>query len=369
MRKKSKKSKGTKILLIALVLIIIIAGVILAVKILNPNEEKEVIGNEEQGETKQPEVKKLQIVDENSTSRPYAVMINNNHEAWPQCGIQDAYIVYEIIAEGGITRMMALYKDQDTAKIGSVRSARHYFIDYAEENDAIFVHWGASPQAYRRLNSVDSMDGIALEGSVFFRDRSLDRAYEHTGFTSMENLIEYANEHGYTRDTDKDLLLNYSVDEINMAELDGAELATSVEIEYSYYHTTSYEYDSENKVYKRSMSGEPNVDLETGEQYTAKNIIIYKVGNYTINDGEDKGRQELENIGSGSGYLVTGGYVVPITWEKTSHSEQTIYRYTNGEEIVVNDGNTFIQICPNDADITIEAPEEETPTNESNIVE
>ena len=98
-------------------------------------------------------IKKLQIVDEDSKTRPYAVMINNNHAAWPQCGVQDAYLVYEIIAEGGITRMMALYKDQDTAKIGSIRSARHYFIDYVEENDAIFVHWGGSPQAYSRISS------------------------------------------------------------------------------------------------------------------------------------------------------------------------------------------------------------------------
>ncbi len=359
MKHTNKENKTTKIIIIFLILIIIVAAVVLAVKVINSKEEKEVLGNEEQIQDEPVEVKKLQIVDETSKSRPYAVMINNNHDAWPQCGIQDAYIVYEIIAEGGITRMMALYKDQDTAKIGSIRSARHYFVDYAQENDAIFVHWGGSPQAYNRLSSVDSIDGIALEGTVFFRDRTLDRDYEHTGFTSMENLKEYAENNGYTRDTQKDLLLNYSVDEINMAELPGAEEATSIEIEYSYYHTTSYEYDEENKVYKRSMSGTPNVDLETGEQYTAKNIIIYEVRNYTINDGENKGRQELDNIGSGSGYLITGGYVVPITWEKSSHSGQTEYRYTNGEEIVVNDGNTFIQICPRNSEITIEAPSSE----------
>ena len=103
------------------------------------------------------------------------------------------------------------------------------------------------------------------------------------------------------------------------------------------------------------MSGKANVDLETGEQYTAKNIIIYEVRNYTLNDGENKGRQELDNIGSGSGYLVTGGYVVPITWEKTSHSGQTVYKYENGEEITVNDGNTFIQIMPTTGTIKIEA--------------
>lgn len=356
-----KKNKNTKILIIILIAIIIISGVILAIKVINPNKKKEVNGKVNQTEEKNdeiPEAKKIQIVDENSNSRPYAVMINNNHSAWPQCGVQEAYIVYEIIAEGGITRMMAIYKDQDTAKIGSIRSARHYFLDYANENDAIFVHWGGSPQAYNKLTSMDSIDGIALEGSVFFRDKTLNRDYEHTGFTSMENVKSYAEKKGYTRDTNKDLLLNYSADEINMAELENAEPATEIDIEYSDYHSTSYEYDEENKVYKRSMSGKANVDLETGEQYTAKNIIIYEVRNYTLNDGENKGRQELDNVGSGSGYLVTGGYSVPITWEKPSHSEQTVYRYINGEEIVVNDGNTFIQICPVGSDITIEASEE-----------
>jgi len=350
------KNNGTKIFIIILLVVILVAGVILATKIMGGEDEKD-IKEETKNEEVQEEVKKLTIVDEESKSRPYAVMINNNHSAWPQCGIQDAYLVYEIIAEGGITRMLALYKDQDTAKIGSVRSARHYFLDYANENDAIFVHWGGSPQAYNKLSSIDSIDGIALEGSVFFRDKTLDRDYEHTGFTSMENVKEYAEKQGYTRDTNKELLLNYSVDEIDMASLEGAEPATEIEIEYSYYHSTSYEYDAENKVYKRSMSGEYNVDLETGEQYTAKNIIIYEVRNYTLNDGENKGRQELENVGSGSGYLITGGYSVPIIWEKTSHNEQTVYSYTNGEEIKVNDGNTFIQICPVGSDITIEAPE------------
>jgi len=341
----------SKLLIILLIAIILVVGIIIGVKALNKdNEDVTEVAKEEQ----KIEEKQLKIVDINSKSRPYAVMINNNHAAWPQCGLQDAYLVYEIIVEGGITRMLALYKDQDTAKIGSVRSARHYFIDYALENDAIFVHWGGSPQAYSRLyNGVDSLDGIALEGSVFFRDTSLNRDYEHTGFTSMENVKEYAEDKGYTRDTDKDLLLNYSADEIDMANLEGAEVANSVDIEYSDYHSTSYEYDVENKVYKRSMSGKANVDLETGEQYTAKNIIIYKVRNYTLNDGENKGRQELDNIGTGDGYLVTGGYVLPIKWKKESESAQTVYTYTNGEEIKVNDGNTFIQICPTDAEIEI----------------
>jgi len=350
-KKGNNKTRNKRIIIVATIVIIVILAIITGILLSKKNNNQEVVLGENNVEKVQDE--NITIVDVNSKSRPYAVVINNNHSAWPQCGVQDAYIVYEMIAEGGITRMLAIYKDQETAKIGSVRSARHYFLDYAQENDAIFVHWGGSPQAYASLSSIDSLDGIALEGTVFFRDNSLNRAYEHTGFTSMKNVKAYAEKQGYTRDTNKDLLLKYSASELNMAQLEGAKQAQDVNIEYSDYHTTSYEYDEENKVYKRSMSGVKNVDLETGKQYTAKNILIYKVENYTLNDGENKGRQELKNIGTGTGYLVTGGYVVPITWEKTSHSGQTVYKYTNGEEIIVNDGNTFIQICPTNAEITI----------------
>lgn len=369
-RRTQKTNNSIKKIIIVLIVAILILGIMFLVKYLTNNNgesQNDLIGILQD---KNEEVKKLQIVDEESKSRPYAVMINNNHAAWPQCGIQDAYLVYEIISEGGITRMMALYKDQDTAKIGSIRSARHYFIDYAEENDAIFVHWGGSPQAYSRINTgIDSIDGIALEGSVFFRDKTLDRDYEHTGFTSMENVREYAESKGFTRDTNKDLLLNYSVDEIDLSTFADAESAQEVNIEYSDYHTTSYEYDEQNKVYKRSMSGKANIDLETGEQYTAKNIIVYSVSNYTINDGENKGRQELNNIGSGSGYYITNGYAVPITWEKTSHSGQTVYKHADGTEITVNDGNTFIQIYPKTGDLTIIPSVEEVTTNSNNVVQ
>ncbi len=349
-------NKKVKILIFIAIIVVIAVGVVFAKKYLNNNSDVPVNGEEGVKEEIKKEVKKLKIVDETSKSRPYAVMINNNHAAWPQCGVQDAYLVYEIIAEGGITRMMALYKDQDTAKIGSIRSARHYFIDYVEENDAIFVHWGGSPQAYSRISSsrIDDLDGIALEGSVFFRDKTLNRAYEHTGFTSMTNVKEYADKKGYTRDTNKDLLLNYSIDEIDMENLEGALVANSVDLKYSNYHTTSYEYDEETKLYKRSMSNTANVDLVTGEQYTAKNIIIYTVQNYTLNDGDNKGRQDINNIGSGNGYYVSGGFYIPITWEKKSHTDQTVYKYMDGTELKVNDGNTFIQICPKNAVITIE---------------
>lgn len=289
-------------------------------------------------------VPKLQIVDEDSKSRPYAIMINNNQAAWKNhAGLNDAYLVYEIITEGGITRMMALFKDKNTERIGSVRSSRHYFLDYALENDAIYVHFGWSPKAQSDISTLGINNINGIYDNSFWRDRTLGVAYEHTAFTSMELVKALAEKRNYTRETDKELLLNYSVEEQNVNTKEGAIVANTVMIPYSRSHTTRYQYNMETKRYMRYMNDWPHTDGVTGEQYTAKNIIIQKVENYSM---DSYGRQDIKNLGSGEGYFITNGYAVPIFWAKESRSSQTKYTYLDGTEIVVNDGNTFIQIEP-----------------------
>ena len=346
MARRRKKSKKRIWLILILLVLIGFGGFYL---FNNFDEVKEKI-------TEEP-IKKLKIVDEDSKTRPIAVMINNNHVAWPHAGLNDAYLAYEILAEGGITRIMALFKDKDTEKIGSVRSARPYYLDYALENDAIYVHYGWSDKAKSDISSlgVDNINGLTAS-SVFWRDSSLNKATEHTVFTSMKKINEYSKEHGYDRDTDKDLLLNYSVDEIDLSKREDAIKADTVFMKYSYYTTTSYEYDSEKKVYKRYMSDTPHVDAVTGDQYTFKNIIITPIETHTY---DSYGRLELDNIGSGEGYFITLGYAIPITWSKDSRSSQTVYKNMDGEEIKVNDGSTFIQITPPSEDIKIEGKQEE----------
>lgn len=298
------------------------------------------------------EKKEVKIVNTKTTSRPYAVMINNAGVARKlQSGLQDAYIIYEIIVEGGLTRYMALFLDQTTERIGSVRSARHYYLDYALENDAIYVHHGQSPQAQSDFSSLNIDRIVADNSKTGWRDKTLDVASEHTLFTSIEKLNNGLGKKRITRE--KDLLLNYSADEINLQEMSGAIPANNIKIKYSDSVTSSYEYDSEAKVYKRSVNNKTHKDYVTGKQYTFKNIIAYDVNNYTLNDSENKGRQGIDNIGSGTGYYITNGYAIPITWEKSKRDSQTIYKDKNGNEITVNDGNTFIQIYPTDGEIKL----------------
>lgn len=294
---------------------------------------------------------RLKIVDPETKSRPFAIMINNVEGARKlQSGLQDAYIIYEMMVEGGITRYLALFLDQNTERIGSVRSARHYYLDYALENDAIYVHHGYSPQAKSDWSKL-GVDRIEVSNSTGWRDKSLNTKYEYTLFTNIEKLQSGIKNKRTERN--KDLLLNYSVYDIDLSEKEGAIEANKISIPYSNGTKNLYEYDAEHQVYKRFVNNKAQNDYVTGKQLTFKNIITYQVKYKTI-AGDNKGRQDIENIGSGEGYYITNGYAVPIKWEKKDRKSQTKYTYENGEEIIVNDGNTFIQIQPNSKALTIE---------------
>lgn len=335
-----------------LLLCVIVVGVLIFV--FYNNKSSVLDGDGSVDPNTNVETPKLKILDLDSNSRPYAVMINNISNVWGyQSGLQDAYLVYEIIVEGGYTRLMAVFKDKDLDRIGSVRSSRHYFLDYALENDAVYVHFGWSPQAQSDMTKlgVNNINFISYNG--YTRDRSLGLATEHTAFTTTKNIMSGIERYGYRNTSNEKPLLNYSVSAIDLSSIDGAKEANNVEIIYSGSRSTSFIYDSENKVYNRFQNGKVHKDYVTGLQYTAKNIITYQVDNYNIS-GDDKGRQTIENIGSGEGWYISEGYAVPIIWEKTSRAGKTKYKYLDGSELKVNDGNTFIQIQPSGKGLTIE---------------
>ena len=340
---------GVKVLIAILVILIIVAGAILAYKIMQDKDNQEVVSEENNVLTAVVEEKEVQIFKGND--RPIAVMIDNHDDAWPQAGLQRAYMVYEIIVEGGETRLMALFKGaDDVEKIGPVRSARHYFIDYAMENDAIYVHFGESPQASSDIKkySIAEIDGISEDGTTFWRVK--DKAAPHNAVTSMENLIQSAKNKKYKMTSNEESVLNYVTDEVNLEDGQGA---VSVTIPHSQLQTVSYEYDEENKVYERFARKEAQVDWDTDEPITVKNIIITFCDNYTLSDAENKGRQGLKNIGTFDGYYITNGKAIKIKCIKNARDEKTIYQDLNGNEIDVNDGNTFVHICPTDADVEI----------------
>ncbi len=350
--KREEGNAGTKALVIILVILIIAAGGVLGYKIIKDKENQETaVAEEKIEEEPKVEEKKVQIFQGND--RPIAVMIDNHSDAWPQAGLQKAYMVYEIIVEGGETRLMALFKGTDVEKIGPVRSARHYFIDYAMENDAIYTHFGESPQADKDIKkyTINEIDGIAEDGTTFWRVK--DKAAPHNAVTSMAKLIESAKNKKYKMTSDKESVLNYVTDEVNLEQGQGA---VSVTIPHSQLQTVKYVYDEENKVYERQARKKEQTDWDTKEVITTKNIIITFCDNYTLTDTENKGRQGLKNIGTFEGYYITNGKAIKIKCIKNARDEQTVYQDLEGNEIKVNDGNTFVNICPIAAKVILEAP-------------
>ena len=344
------------VVIIVVILCIIAIGVCSAILYSRMQNDPTFLGTdvvnnfENQNETIVAEAPQVQIFK--GTDRPIAVMIDNNIDAQPQAGLNDAYMVYEIIVEGGESRLMALFKGVSLDKIGPVRSARHYFLDYALENDAIYVHYGWSPQAQSDISSlgVNNINGISETTKEFWRVK--DKRSPHNVATSTEKILEIANRKGYRTTSSKDSVLNYTTDEVN---LENGQVAEDITIPYSASNRVEWIYNSETKRYTRYSKGDKQTDWTTGEDVTAKNIIVEFIANSTLNDVENKGRQTMNTVGSKEGYYITNGKAIKITCEKTTRSAQTMYKDESGNEIDVNDGNTFVQICPINANVTIKA--------------
>ena len=335
-----------------LIIIILVSGSILAYKIFNSKPQEQPASEqvaEEENQTEEEVVREEKIKIFSGSDRQIAVMIDNHNGAWPQAGLNDAYMVYEIIVEGGETRLMALFKGQDVQKIGPVRSCRHYFLDYALENDAIYVHYGWSPQGKSDISKlgVNNINGITESTSAFWRVS--DKSAPHNVATKISAIKSIAESKGYRTTSTKASVLNYVSEEVN---LEGTN-AEYVKIPHSNLQTVEYKYDSTTQKYKRYARNKAQTDWESGTAVSTKNIIIEYVDSYDLNDNSGKGRKGLSNEGTFDGYYITNGKAQKIKCIKKSRTEKTKYQDLNGNEIKVNDGNTFVNICPKDAQVEI----------------
>ena len=285
----------TKILVTVLLIVIIALGVLLGIKFMGENDSENANVAGENGllsvvlDEKKPEPKSKYDGDQ----RTLAVMIDNVGEAIPQTGLNQAMIVYEIYVEGGLTRYMAVYKNADLDTIGPVRSARPVFIDYALENDSIFVHFGGSDRALSDVQKLhmENVSGLVTPSGVFWRTNKKKKP--HNALISTQNIWEYAEKRNYRTTTDERNVLNYSVNPIT---LDDGEGAITVEIPYS-HSKVKFVYNEETGLYERYVGGKVCKDWLTDEVLTTKNIIITVANNYTTDEENGYGRQEVENIG------------------------------------------------------------------------
>jgi len=317
---------------------------------VNIDEGKEDTSVTEVVEKKDPFVKMME-----KNNRPIAVMIDNDGpSSRPQIGLESAYMIYEVIVEGGASRIMALFKDSSqVSKVGPVRSSRHYFLDYALEHDAMYCHAGWSPKAANDISAlgVNNINGImGNDGVNFYRDYTYDKTW-HNLYTDVNKVYEYAVDKKDYRDKTEVKHTAYNNEDTDLpAE---AAAALDISVPYSTMYRVAYKYNAESKNYTRYIGQNEHMS-QTGDALTAKNIIICPVRNYDLPDVEDKGRQDVETVGNGSGYYITNGKMVEINWSKASRKEKTIYTLADGTELKLNPGNTYVQIVPVSSTITIQ---------------
>lgn len=341
-----------KILVAILVIAIISCGVLLGMKFMQDKEETE------ENTVEENTVMTVVLEEEEETAksiysgneRTIAVMIDNVGDARPQTSLNEAMLVYEAYVEGGLTRLLAVYKNVSVDTIGPTRSARPVFIDYALENDSIFVHYGGSDRALEEVEEfdMDNVNGIVTPSNVFWRTSK--KSAPHNALISTANIWAYAEKQGYRTTTTERNVLNYVTDAVT---LDDGISATTINIPYSGIKV-KYVYNTETETYDRYVGGSITTDWLTGETITTKNIIITFANNYTTSEENGYGRQEIENIGTLDGYYITNGKAISIKCEKTSRTSKTVYKDLEGNEIEVNDGNTYIQIVPPSMNLTIE---------------
>ncbi len=347
-----------KVLAVILIIALIALGILLAIKYIGTKNDIQTGAintsdqNEEKLEEEIPKVEEKKVQIWNGDSRSVAIVIDNVGDARPQAALNDAAIVYEVTVEGGLTRLLAVYKDikDQTKTLGPVRSARPVFIDYALENDSIFVHYGYSPKAQKEIEQlkINNVNGLVVS-SVFWRTK--EKTVPHNALANMEKILAYASSRNYALTSKRDSVLNYVTDEVY---LEDGEIANTVNIPYQSNYKVSFKYNEETKLYERSINGKEDKDWITNEIRTTKNVIITFANNYTTDEENGYGRQKIENIGSLDGYYITNGQEIKIKCEKTTRDGQTVYKNLEGEEIEVNDGNTYIQIVPLKTNVTFE---------------
>jgi hypothetical protein len=280
--------------------------------------------------------------------RPVVVMIDNSPKARPQAGLNKAQVIYEMLAEGGITRFEAVYLEGEPATLGPVRSARHYFVYTAAGYDSVYAHCGGSPQAFQEIAAlkVPDLDDLKDRGIYW---RSPARTAPNNLYTSMETLRSAMALRGWERQQAPPPQFKFT------DTPKGGSPAGKIKIPYpkGYQgYTVDWEYDSEARVYRRFTAGEPHIDSENGTQLTAKTVMVLYIKSWPI-PGDQELRIDMEIIGSGKGAVFSSGKSREIKWTKESKTSPFSFYEASGAPLEIERGQVFIQVVPLETEVAV----------------
>lgn len=285
---------------------------------------------------------------------PLAVIVENHPDARPQAGLDKASIVYEVIAEGGITRFMALFGTNEAEKVGPVRSARTYFVDWARGYDAYMAHVGGNIDALDQIKAekVLDLDQFAYS-SPYWRERSRTVSSEHTMYASTPRLREQAEKNGYSKAN------NFSVYKFNndLSDAQKQQLPEKQKVTVAFssqQFEVSFDYDKTSNSYKRSLAGSPHVDQLTKNQIIPKNLIVMTVDRKATTTRINESGYDMTTVGTGPAKIFVDGKMTEGQWRKNSKTDREMFYDNNGNEIVFSRGQFWIAVVQPGASVTVE---------------
>lgn len=280
----------------------------------------------------------LPVGSESDRTKPVtAIVIENSPDARPQSGLKDAETVYEAIAEGGITRFAVIYQQNKPELIGPVRSLRPYYVDWMKPYDASIAHVGGSAAALAevRNGSYRDIDQFFNAGTYW---RASDRYAPHNVYTNFERLDALNNSKGYKSSNPKEYIRS---DVAPSTTPDATTITVAIS---GPTYNSNYAYDATNKFYIRSQAGAQHLDREKGV-ITPKVVIVLNVNEATV--FQDTNRQEIQTTGSGAATIFQGGTVIKGTWERSSRDILYTFKDSEGKEVELDRGQTWITAIPN----------------------
>lgn len=299
----------------------------------------------------------LPIPEETARRKPVAISINNHRKASPQSGLLYADIIYEAPVEGNMTRFVAVFQDYDQVeKIGPVRSARRYFIDFALDQSAVLIHFGEDTSISKVYSQVGCphINGISsLEEVMTWRSK--DRKAPHNVYTSGERLLKALEKAKITTELESEAapVFSFLKEEETPSSGDPVQHVAIPYLVYKDYNQISeFFYEEETKSYGRVQFDEPQTDLETGEQLKFKNVLIQIADVHER--GDEAGHKDMVSIGEGKGYYLTNGVCQPVTWKKADQQTPTHWYDEEGQELLLNPGKTWINVVSLKQEITLE---------------
>lgn len=278
--------------------------------------------------------------------RPLAVVIENHLEARPQRGLTDASVVYEAISEGGITRFLAIFGPKNSLKVGPVRSARTYFVDWVLEYDGLFAHVGGSQEVLQLIRAVGlkDLDQFGLGERAYQREPQTGKATEHTMFTSTEKLWEAATKfrkYDITANPTQPLLWK----EETVADQRPKNQTITIQFSTDTYEV-SWQYDHPANTYKRNLAGQPHLDGNNSKQLRAKSVIVQEVVRENSPTEDSRTVWKMMTVGSGPVKVIQDGSVIEGRWTKNDRRSRTRFFDKDGAELKLNRGPIWIEIVP-----------------------